>query len=852
MAFRGLPHTRLDASSTGLVPMKLDFNSGLTEQGTMAIAQSPMRNGQGTMFQSSGKGLAASEAMMAALGAMAAPGTFLSAPGAMMAAPGQLPLQAFQESMVRNLLSIGTAKQGPPLVEARDRELLQGGNPGLGNLTGGQVLLGKEHQVNQSLNDWYLKMKPNWDGLKGSMNLLIEDLDHLLSKQETRQTVKLKETPTLEDVINAYERFPSRDDWIQRPFYQFFGLLLSIKDNVRLIISNVQALKHFDFQEQLKRLGDLVEGDRPQHEIHSDVSKITKDLELSDQMKRYIPLISIVPIALDNVNQIQEILENAVSPLETRNVARSNLPVHDVPIMLQTQAVPAPMSVNQTDAQVISMYRNLSRGLEEEIKLSRTELGRAYLYIDQLNHNNQIVLDQYIPEKTQGTALQKMLQIFRVNVSGMKMKDVSDFNFSTSTFAAGIFDHNGGNLTIKDADVNLFIPEGAIPRGTRKEVYMYLDQDEHLKLEKQSETRVAPIIHCGPPGTTFDVPFVLTFPHCAENKDHWTFSGKIKDSSNADSDWEPIDDTEGISFVYEDHCIVMVKHFTRYTMTGVAETEGTKRMNICSFGKEYNGGNTYTFKVRAFNPYDKEAVIKYQIENKEERRDDVQIIRVQNTGEDVEVNLNEIKEGWKSEYKPEMTLKYEELWYEKNEDGCDLPAGCRFRLKNTDSNNHDSVYCRMKVKQNGNTEEKYLHMDAQRIIAGYQMVPPPAPADSDLNLQMSRRIAGTQHEFYKKLPEKVCHHLMTTLDIEREGKSGPLDWRALADGMGINSGIIEKMKKCMKDQTLNLLKVLDKKYKTAEEFCNTLYEIFRNAELLREAEWVLPYTSHVASGSIEN
>ncbi|XP_071945916.1 uncharacterized protein [Antedon mediterranea] len=152
----------------------------------------------------------------------------------------------------------------------------------------------------------------------------------------------------------------------------------------------------------------------------------------------------------------------------------------------------------------------------------------------------------------------------------------------------------------------------------------------------------------------------------------------------------------------------------------------------------------------------------------------------------------------------------------------------------------------IKGEQGSAVYEKTFRMDGWQSSYEDEMVPPPAD-DFDFNLQMCRRIAGyTQHSFYTKLPEEICHRLMLNLDLEREGTNGPLDWRALADAMGIKADTIEKMRIDGKDPTFNLLTLLNKTYKTPYEFCNTLYEKLREAELLREAEWVSPYTSGVA------
>ncbi|XP_071951140.1 uncharacterized protein [Antedon mediterranea] len=153
-------------------------------------------------------------------------------------------------------------------------------------------------------------------------------------------------------------------------------------------------------------------------------------------------------------------------------------------------------------------------------------------------------------------------------------------NYSTtSNFAYGVFDSRGGNLSIKDADVELFIPAGAI--STTQEIYIYIDPKARLLNPdqgdppqsgiEQRETRVAPIVHCGPPGTKFLSHVVLTIPHNAENEDNWQFTPVRSEGDrhywqNIGTDCNDNADDDSIVIVNGGFCVFMVKHFTSFTL----------------------------------------------------------------------------------------------------------------------------------------------------------------------------------------------------------------------------------------------------------------------------------------------
>ncbi|XP_033111133.1 netrin receptor UNC5A-like [Anneissia japonica] len=686
-----------------------------------------------------------------------------------------------------------------------------------------------------------MQLKPKWDVLKKSVDTLLKDLDFLLPRyfEEIGQRAKASSVPSAEDVIKSFQRLRTNDR-VGQPLHTFVSLLKSLKNVLPFVKQIKDVFSYFDFQkslvDSLKKIEDIAEGKRANDTVHPEVLNITKDLNLVTT-DIYLPVISTVPSFFDNIISVNKILKDELS-MGNWNV------VHDDLLGVMLQATRAPRNLIEVDGQVINMYRKLSRDLEEERRgLIRENQIQKKMLLEQLPVPHAFNDDPdgdlgVLDNKTEnGTTLEKMLRMFDQKVSMCKLKDVTRINFTTSTFSAGIFDSKGGNLTISDAGVNLYIPPGAIPQRTRKEIYIYLDPHAYLNLKNEKETRIAPIIHCGPPGTSFEEPFILSFPHCADGEDQWTFSGLIQNSRDPGDHWQHIgEDSDGICLVEGGDCIIIVNHFTKFTLAGIAEMDGTKRMNICTFGKCYNRSSSYTFKVCAFNTYDTNTVIKEQKNFKEERMDEVKSLKVQNTGKDVQVNLNNVKEGWKSEYEDKMTLKHDDLWYEK-EDGCISPY-CRFRLKTEDQRDHENVYCRIKVQQENNTDIKFLEIDST--------APPTYKVekldfgDGDINFQTSRRIFGKKNACYTKLDEKVCHDLC--LHLDKEEPLGGRDWRLLAEKIGIKSDIIEKMKK-MPNQTMFLLNRLSLQCQTSKEFCTKLYKILTDAKLEMASKLIEPFVT---------
>ncbi|XP_064596200.1 tight junction protein ZO-1-like isoform X1 [Liolophura sinensis] len=120
-----------------------------------------------------------------------------------------------------------------------------------------------------------------------------------------------------------------------------------------------------------------------------------------------------------------------------------------------------------------------------------------------------------------------------VHVDGFDDSDVGE-NHTVVATARGVFDHTGGTLESRETGVSIVIPEGAIQKGVRQELYFKVCKDSSIlpPLDKdKGETLLSPLVMCGPHGLKFAKPVELRLPHCASvNPDSWSFALKSSDS----------------------------------------------------------------------------------------------------------------------------------------------------------------------------------------------------------------------------------------------------------------------------------------------------------------------------------
>ncbi|XP_004924806.1 netrin receptor UNC5C isoform X2 [Bombyx mori] len=77
----------------------------------------------------------------------------------------------------------------------------------------------------------------------------------------------------------------------------------------------------------------------------------------------------------------------------------------------------------------------------------------------------------------------------------------------------------GARLALPAAGVALSVPEGALARGRREQIYVAVVKDDRYRPRLgKGITQLSPVVKCGPPRQTLNKSVVLQIPHCASLK----------------------------------------------------------------------------------------------------------------------------------------------------------------------------------------------------------------------------------------------------------------------------------------------------------------------------------------------
>ncbi|XP_071948780.1 uncharacterized protein [Antedon mediterranea] len=172
-----------------------------------------------------------------------------------------------------------------------------------------------------------------------------------------------------------------------------------------------------------------------------------------------------------------------------------------------------------------------------------------------------------------------------------------------------IVDSTGGMLHLKEADIKLEIHSEAIEGKKVKVTLEHCFEETDMPVLHPRETIISPIVKCGPEGTIFNKPCLLSFPHDAVNEENWEFTLLVKD--RIQDDWKQIalkSDEKDVHFTLSKGlCCITLNHFTWYTLRGLGKLfRGMKKMSLLVFGKML--GVEYQLETILCKPSDNQVI----------------------------------------------------------------------------------------------------------------------------------------------------------------------------------------------------------------------------------------------------
>ncbi|XP_078655558.1 UNC5C-like protein [Branchiostoma floridae x Branchiostoma belcheri] len=361
-------------------------------------------------------------------------------------------------------------------------------------------------------------------------------------------------------------------------------------------------------------------------------------------------------------------------------------------------------------------------------------------------------------------------------------------NYSSTNFAAGVFDHTGGHLSVPRHDVNLFIPPGAIEVGQRQTIHIFVPPS-------MNHGKPAPIVHCGPTGTTFRDHVILTFP--VDHDDEIVPKFTNTDEGSVE-DWQSLlEDGDAASIVKNGKCTLFISHFTGFgaeakdqTSASKVKKDDKKIVRVGAFASKHTPDDRiYQMRIRF---YDASAEASERMYHKELSQfggrllDDDKRMQVEKCDVAVRLRVSRIAAGWRTmdESDKNQRVEVSQLW-----DGSDeTDATCTVRLEKTDpAARMADVWATVSVWQEASRGSTVTLKPSDTFQMSPRSDPPRgclSPTQAFLHQQEELRPCGRPVPL---LPLDVRHEMCVLLDVEQPGGN---DWRMMAEKLEIDSPTI--------------------------------------------------------------
>ncbi|XP_071948739.1 UNC5C-like protein [Antedon mediterranea] len=289
-----------------------------------------------------------------------------------------------------------------------------------------------------------------------------------------------------------------------------------------------------------------------------------------------------------------------------------------------------------------------------------------------------------------------------------------------------IVDSTGGTLHLKDEGIKLQIQPGAIEEG--KTVKISLEnilEETDMPVLHPLESIISPIVKCGPEGTIFNKPCLLSFPHNAVNEEFWEFSLLFKECFQ--DKWKnltlEIDEKDMNFTLNKGRCFINLNHFCFSAIKGRVRNifYAKKSIKLGVFGKALVNENEYRLRVTFFKPGKQKEV------NEEQAYQGDKLLEpgtVRSLYKDLEIRVEIPNQKWRVVDKRVKIILAEYLW-------CERPS-TKFYLERVNSSTND-LRATLSLKQDSNDiPEVEVDCDIRSSIA--RNVEPPVTNPANFNV----------------------------------------------------------------------------------------------------------------------
>ncbi|XP_078594917.1 uncharacterized protein LOC144872516 isoform X2 [Branchiostoma floridae x Branchiostoma japonicum] len=397
--------------------------------------------------------------------------------------------------------------------------------------------------------------------------------------------------------------------------------------------------------------------------------------------------------------------------------------------------------------------------------------------------------------KSNSDTLSCLLQKFRAITSDSNTVEVTTNNLSTLRFVAGMFDKNGGHLTLEHLGIDLYVPPDAVP-DANTEIFMFAQDADGPSREEVEEKWMPPVIQCGPHGLRFNRHVILTVKHPAKDLSDWSFKFQASNTDIGEApEWKDLTkDPSAMCFTHEDKTVIFVDHFTLFGLIGkLVGAEGgekikTRRFRMGVFAEPLFR-DTEIFQLRVHfwqdNKKEEKAVRKKEQHLQGVQLGDDKVLHLAGDGGNVSVVLEWLYPGWQVMENDRQTIPFSSLW----NDHAEMPS-CTFGLERQPLDTQTRLACRVTALQAAHPGNS-VSIDVLKQLGSRQAPDGPSVAPLDPEsafLQLQPELRPTPRCVPQFPSEEHFRRLCLELDLESPTGN---DWRSVAEALQLPYDFIQ-------------------------------------------------------------
>ncbi|XP_033103703.1 netrin receptor UNC5B-b-like [Anneissia japonica] len=362
-------------------------------------------------------------------------------------------------------------------------------------------------------------------------------------------------------------------------------------------------------------------------------------------------------------------------------------------------------------------------------------------------------------------------------------------HIDTTCVAWGTIGSRGGRLSVPNAGISVFVPEGAVPKGYSEELYITYNRETTDKPKLNSkQTMLTPIIIAGPVNMTLVKPMILTSSHCAAqiNSD-WKYSiYYCKGQSRTNRTWEKIatigEETINTSVYCQlnhDTCSLVVDHLGWYCLVGEPNPDRhpLKLLQLAAFAPCLSTAIDYNIRIYVIDntPDALESVLQTEQKQGGVLLQKPQTLQFRYSGTNLCLSIEEIMTGWRSK----LAANYQEIPFCHIWSGASSTLHCSFLLERTEAS-VGMVHCRIEVSQgiDSNTQSLQITRTADEMELEQK------------SLLCSEHESSTSSSSMMEPPNKafrICRpYRLELCEVLDPPKTRGNDWRLLAVKLGVD------------------------------------------------------------------